>query len=106
MFVSLICTCLVNIHRWSSSSIYSGIRGNVLQQQGRHRYKTWPVAKAMLAIGAEVLERLLPMVAYVVPEYEPILLALMIGCITLTVRPSPGMNWDKCDRAKSMEDAA
>ena len=92
MFVSLICTCLVNVHRWSSSSIYSGIRGNVLQQQGTHRYENWPVAKAMLAISAEVLERLLPMVAFLVPEYEPILVALMIGCITLTVRASQGMN--------------
>jgi hypothetical protein len=90
MFVSLICTCLVNIHRWSSSSIYSGIRGNVLQQQGTHRYEKWQVTKAMLAISAGVLERLLPMVAFLVPEYEPILVALMIGCITLTVRASPG----------------
>jgi hypothetical protein len=92
MFVSLIFTCLVNIHRWPSSSIYSGIRGNVLQQQGTRRYENWSVAKAMLAISAEVLERLLPMVAFLVPEYEPLLVALMIGCITLTVRASQGMN--------------
>jgi anaerobic selenocysteine-containing dehydrogenase len=95
MFVSLIGVYLRDPQQWSRSPINSGIRSNVGQQRGTYRYENWPTAKAILAIGAEVLERLHPTVAHLLPAYEPIVIALMIGCTTLAVRLSSGLNSGK-----------
>jgi len=86
MFVSLIGVYLFNRSRCSRSPIISGIRGSVCQQQGTHKCENLPTARAILAISAEVLERLHPTVACLLPSYEPIVIALMIGCTTLAVR--------------------
>jgi len=68
----------------------SGIRSNDCQQLERRRYENWTTATAILAISAEVLERLHPTVARLLPAYEPIVIALMIGCTRLAVRVSSG----------------
>jgi hypothetical protein len=73
----------------------SGMRSNVCQQQGTRRFENWPTATAMLAISADVLERLHPTVARLLPAYEPIVIALMIGCTRLAVRVSSGLNSGK-----------
>jgi hypothetical protein len=67
----------------------SGIHSNVGPQQETHRYENWPTAT--LALSAEVLERLHPTVARLLLAYEPIVIALMIGCTRLTVRVSSGL---------------
>jgi hypothetical protein len=73
----------------------SEIHSNACQLQETHRYENWPTATAILAISAEVLERLHPTVARLWPTYEPIVITLMIGCTRLAVRVSSGLNSDK-----------
>jgi hypothetical protein len=101
MIVLLICVYLIYGLQWSWTSINSGI---LSPEQGTH--EIWRAAQAILAIATEVLGRLLPTIAYLTPTYEPMFRALMAGCTALAVRVPSGSNSDKCDRPRSVEDAA
>jgi hypothetical protein len=59
-----------------------------------------------LVISTEALGKLQPTVAYLMPTYEPIVVALMVGCTALAVRVPAGSNRDKCYGTQSLEDAA
>ena len=106
MFVLLISVYLMNARRLSWSAINSGIYCNDCQRQGTHRNENWPAAKVIVAIIAGALEKILPIVTCLVPSYGPIVVALMIGCITLVVRNSQGLNSNKGDETQEVEDAA
>jgi hypothetical protein len=106
MFVLLICVYLSHVQQWYRSSINSRIPSNTGPAQGTHGREAWRAAQAILAISTEVLGRLLPTIAYLMPTYGPIVIALMIGCTALAVRVPSGSNSDKCYEAKSLEDAA
>src|ERR1700685_2492247 len=101
MLVLLICGFLIYGHQLSWDSINSGIPS---PEQGTH--ENGRAAQAILAIATDVLGRLLPTIAYLIPTYEPMVRALMVGCTALVVRVSPGSNNDKCHGTRSLEDAA
>jgi hypothetical protein len=46
------------------------------------------------------------MVTCLVPVYEPMVVALMIGCVTLAVHISQGLNSNKRDGIQAVEDVA
>ena len=77
-----------------------------LARDGHTHAREWASAQTILAIGARVLERLLPTIASLLPVYEPIVVALMISSIKLAGRVSLELNSDKCDGIHSEEDAA
>jgi hypothetical protein len=106
MFLLLIWVYLSHVQRWYRSPVNSGIPSNSGPAQGTHGREGWRAAQAILAISTEVLGRLLPTIAYLMPTYEPIVIALMIGCTALAVRVPSGPNGDKCYGAQSLEDAA
>ena len=106
MFVLLIFVYIMHARQLSWNPIPSEIRSNDSQQHETQRYKSWPAAKAILAITAEVLERLLPVFTYLAPAYEPMVVVLMIGCITLAGSNLQGVNSNKYDRTQAVEDAA
>jgi hypothetical protein len=106
MFVLPMCVYLMHVRQWSRSRIHSGIRSNDCRLHETQRYESWPAAKAILLISAEGLERLLPMVTCLVPVYEPMVVALMIGCITLAEHNSQGLNSNKRDGIQAVEDVA
>jgi hypothetical protein len=101
MSVLLICVYLIHGRRWSWSSITAGIPGKTRPEQGTH--ENWRAAQAILAIATEVLGRLLPTIAYLMPTYGPMVMAPMAGCAALAVKVSPGSNSDMCHRARSLE---
>ena len=95
---------LIDGQHWSWSSINSGTPSNTHPEQGTH--ENWRAAQAILAIATEVLGRLLPTIAYLMPTYAPMVRALMAGCTALAVRVPPGSNSDKHHGTRSLEDAA
>jgi hypothetical protein len=101
MLVLLICVYLIYGHQWSWNSINSRIPS---PEQGTH--ENWRAAQAILAIATDVLGRLLPTIAYLIPTYEPMVRALMVGCTALAVRVPSGSKSDKCHGARSLQDAA
>lgn len=106
MFTLLIPIYLMNTQKWCWSPIHLGIPTRACRERGTRRYENWPTAQAILAISTEILGRLLPAVSYLAPASAPIVIALMIGCTTLAVRVSSGLNSDKCEGIQSLEDAA
>jgi hypothetical protein len=68
--------------------------------------ENWRVAQMILAIATEVLGRLLPTIAYLMPAYAPFVRALMAGCTALAVRVPPESNSGKSHGTQSLEDAA
>lgn len=97
---------LMNAHRRLLMLIHLGRPSRTRRELETRRRESWTTAQAIPAITAKVLERLLPTVACLLPIYEPIVIALMIGSIMLAGRVSPGLNSDKCDGIQSEEDAA
>lgn len=104
MVALLICVYLVYGQPWSWSPINSGIPSNTRPEQGTH--ENWRAAQAILAIATEVLERLLPTIALLMPTYAPMVRALMVGCTALAVKVPSGSNSDRCHEAQSLKDAA
>jgi hypothetical protein len=104
MFTLLICLYLIYGQQWSWSSINSGTPSNTRPEQGTH--ENWRAAQAILAIATEVLGRLLPTIALLMPTYAPMVRALMASCTALAVRVPSGSNSDKCHGARSLKDAA
>jgi hypothetical protein len=105
MFLLLICVYLIYYRQRSWSSINSGIPSISRPKQGTHA--NWRAAQAMLALATEVLGRLLPTIAYLMPTYGPMVTALVAGCTALSVRVPSGSNSDECRLgARSLEDAA
>jgi hypothetical protein len=101
MFILLIWVWLIDGQKRSWSSINSGIPSYARPEQGA--YKNWRAAQAILAIAMEVLGRLLPTIAYLMPTYEPMVRALMVVCTALAVSvPNSG----SCHGGRSLEDAA
>jgi hypothetical protein len=94
---------LIDGHKWSWNAINSEIARYAGPVQGTH--KDCRAAQLILAIATEALGKLLPTIAYLTPTYEPIVRALMVGCIALAVSVS-GSNRNKCHGARSPEDAA
>ena len=91
---------LIDGQKWSWNSINSGIPSDA------RSHENWRATQAILAIATEVLERLLPTIAYLTPTYEPMVRALMAGCTALAVRIPSGSNSDKHHGTRSLEDAA
>jgi hypothetical protein len=104
MLALLICLYLIYGQHWTWSSINSGTPSNTHPEQGTH--ENWRAAQAILAIATEVLGRLLPTIAFLMPTYAPMVRALMVGCTALAVRVPSGSNSDKCHGARSLKDAA
>jgi hypothetical protein len=104
MFALLICAYLIYGRPWSWSPINSGIPSIPRSKQGAHQNRR--AAQAILAIATDVLGRLLPTIAYLMPTYEPMVRALMVGCTALAVRVPSGSNNDKCHGARSLKNAA
>ena len=104
MFFLLICVCLICGRQCSWSSINSGIPSNSRPRQGTHQ--NWRAAQAVLAIATELLGRLHPTIAYLMPTYQPMVLALMAGCTALAVRVPSESNSDNRHGARPLEDAA
>jgi hypothetical protein len=106
MFILVICVYLMHARQWSWSPIPSGIHNSNPKKQGIHPYDKLPATKTILLFSAEGLEKLLPTVTCVVPVYEPIIVALMIGCIALAGCNLQGSNSNKFDGIDAVEDAA
>ena len=106
MFALLICVRLIPTRQWLRRHINSGIRSSTRPEQRRHRLENWPTAQVILTISMELLGRLLPTIACLVPVCEPVIVALMSGCMALAARVPPGLNSGKRDGAQSLEDAA
>jgi hypothetical protein len=106
MLVLLIRVYFNHVQQWYRRSISSGIPSTTRRAQGTHGREVWRAAQAILAISTEVPGRLLPTIAYLMPTYGPIVIALMIGCATLAVRVPSESNSDKSHGAQSLEDAA
>ena len=77
---------------------------NARPERGTH--ENWQAAQVILAIATEVLGKLLPTIAFLMPTYAPMVRALMVGCTALAVRVPSGSNSDKCHGARSLKDAA
>jgi hypothetical protein len=95
MFLLPICLWLTNGQKWCRDA-----------RPDRGTHENWRAAQAILASATEVLGRFLPTIAYVMPTYEPMVRALMVGCTALAVRVPSGSNSDKRHGARSLEDAA
>jgi hypothetical protein len=106
MFVLLICVYLIHVQQWYRSSINPGVPSRTRPAHGTHGREGWGAVRAILAISTEVLGRLLPTIAYLMPTYEPIVIVLMIGCTALAARLPSGSNSDRGYGAQSLEDAA
>jgi hypothetical protein len=106
MFALLICVRLIHTRQWPRRHINSGIPSSTRPKQRTHRLENWPTAQAILVISMEFLGRLLPTIACLVPVSEPVVVALMTGCMALAARVPSGLNSGKRDRAQSLEDAA
>lgn len=106
MFILLICVYLMHARQWSWSPIHSGIHNSNSKKHGIPPYDKLPATKTILLLSAEGLEKLLPTVTCVVPVYEPIIIALMVGCIALAGCNLPGSNSNKFDGIEAVEDAA
>jgi hypothetical protein len=104
MFILPICVWLIDGQKCSWSSSKLGIPSYARSGQGTH--ENWRAVQATLAIATEALERLLPTIAYLMPTYEPMVRALMVGCTALAVRVPSGPNGDERHAARSLEDAA
>jgi hypothetical protein len=104
MLILPIWVWLIDGHKWSWSSINSGIFSNAGPEQESDDH--WRAVHAILAIVTEALGRLLPMIVYLTPTYEPMVRALVVGCTALAVRVPSGSNSDKCHGTRSLEDAA
>jgi hypothetical protein len=104
MFALLICVYWIYGQQWSWSPINSGIHSNTRPEQGTH--ENWRAAQAILAIATEVLGKLLPTIAFLMPTYAPMVRALMVGCTALAVRVPSGSNSDRRNGAQSLKDAA
>ena len=101
MLALLICIYVIYGPQWSWSP---GIPSNTRPAQGPH--ENWRAPHAILATATEVLGRLLPTIAFLMPTYAPMVRALMAGCTALTVRVPSGSNSDRRHAARSLEDAA
>jgi hypothetical protein len=106
MFALLICAYMIHAHPWYWNSTNSEIPSNTCREQGTHGHAGWRAAQAILVISTEVLGKLQPMIAYLTPTYEPIVVALMVGCTALAVRIPEESNSDTCYGTQSLEDAA
>jgi hypothetical protein len=104
MLILPISVWLIDGHKWSWNSINSGIPSDTRPVQETH--EKWRAAQAILAIATEVLVRLLPTIAYLTPTYEPMVRAVLVGCSALAVRVPSGSKSAKCNRTRSLEDAA
>ena len=103
MFALLICVYLYR-RQCSWSSINSGIPRDTRPEERTH--ESWRAAHTILTIATEVLERLLPTIAFLTPTYEPMARALMVGCIALAVRVPSGSSSNKSHGTRSLKDAA
>jgi hypothetical protein len=103
MFVLLICVYLYR-RQCSWSSINSGIPRDTGPEEWTHG--SWRAAHAILTITTEILERLLPTIAFLTPTYEPMARALMVGRTALAVRVPPGSSSNRSHGARSLKDAA
>ena len=106
MFALLICAYMLHVHQRYWSFTNSEIRSNTRLEKGSHGLVGWRVAQAILAISTEVLGKLQPTIAYLTPTYEPIVMALIVGCTALAVRASAESNSDKWNGTETLEDAA
>ena len=104
MFILLMWVWLIDGQKHSWRSINPGISSYARPEQGAH--ENWRAAQAILAIATEVLGRLLPTIALLMPTYAPMVRALMASCTALAVRVPSGSNSDKCHGARSLKDAA
>lgn len=91
MFVLPILAYLMNADRLFSSPSHLGRTSRTWRERDRRGHESCTASQAILAISAKVLERLLPAVACLLPVYEPILVALMLGCVTLAARFRQGI---------------
>jgi hypothetical protein len=104
MFALLICVYLFYGQPWSWSPINWGTPSNIRPTLGTR--ENWRAGQATLAIATEVLGRLLPTIAVLMPTYAPMVTALMAACTALAVRVPSGSNSDRCHETRSLEDAA
>jgi hypothetical protein len=103
MFALLICVYLYR-RQCSWSRLNSGIPRDTRPERRTH--ESWRAAHTILTIATEVLERLLPTIAFLTPTYEPMARAVMVGCTALAVRVPPGSSSKKFHGARSLKDAA
>jgi hypothetical protein len=105
MFILPIRVNLLNAQRRFSSLIHLGSPSRACRELETRRHESWTAAQAIPATCAKVLDKLLPTVACLSPVCGPILVALMIGCVKLAVRVSPGWNSERHDGTQSTKDA-
>jgi hypothetical protein len=77
---------MVNARNRFSILIHLGHPSGTWRELVTRGHKSWTPAQSIPAISAQVLEKILPTVAYLSPVYEPVLVALKIGSILLAAR--------------------
>jgi hypothetical protein len=90
MSVLPICVHMVIAQHWFSILIHLGRPSSSWRELKTRRHRSWTAAQAIPAIRAQVVDKLLPTVACLLPVYEPVLVALIISSIMLAGRVSPG----------------
>lgn len=95
---------LIDGHTGSGRSITLPISTRSTSKRAKH--ETRLAVHALLTVVMEVLGTLLPTIAYLMPTYEPMVRALLIGCTVLAVRVPSVSSGYRCNAVRSREEAA